>query len=216
MKNNNIGILVYKSIYYLDNMNLIIVLLGCNIFQILQDRIDTMMEFTEKNLVKNLVSYPLQITVFLSGGIKNNYKKIKSEASVMKSLIDDNINLKFINKNQTYQTHQNHQNLHNDQNNFKNIKWNFILDEESTNTAENFVRASKYLNSTNIKYDDIYVVTSEFHKPRAKLMVELVDSSREYKWILGKYSLRDSQYMETIHIKNVYSDIDKALKSIGV
>jgi hypothetical protein len=207
-------------------MNLLIILLGCNILQILQDRLDTLFEFiTNTNQLIDTGTY-MNITIFLSGGIKNDVPGAKSEASVMRSLIDNSIGLKSLNENQnnnnSYGNSYGNSYVNsvewsdNNKQKPKQILWNFVLDEKSTNTAENFIRASDFINSSKSIYSDVYVVTSEFHKPRAKLMLNLIDPSREYKWILGKYSQTDSQYWESVHIKNVFNDIDKAKKSIGI
>ena len=193
-------------------MNLLIILLGCNIFQILQDRLDAMFKFTSNTDLLVSMYDKLNITLFLSGGIKNKYNGAESEASLMRNLIGSYVNLKLVNNNLNQYGQQDYEK------NYKSnlIQWNFVLDEESTNTAENFVRASKFLNLSSLVYNDVYVVTSEFHKPRAKSMLDLVDNSREYKWILGKYSQPDSEYWESIHIQNIYQDINKAKKSIGI
>ena len=132
------------------------------------------------------------ITWFLSGGIKNNFKGAKSEASILKSQIDISINLKYIDIVD------------------KKINWNFVLDEKSTNTAENFIWASQFLNTTTQIFDDIYVVTSDYHFVRASRMLKMIDPSRNFKWILGNIEEKDSRYWESIHIQNVKSDIAKA------
>jgi len=62
----------------------------------------------------------------------------------------------------------------------------------------------------NRAYDDIYVITSEFHYNRANKIAEKILDT-ETKWILGDEKLNDSYYWEKIHIKNVEDDINKAL-----
>lgn len=151
-----------------------------------------------KKIIKSEKIIPkIKITWFLSGGIKFSYSGTKSEASQMKNHIDKFIGKKFASENIPK----------------SNIEWDFILDELSTNTAENFIRASEFLNNTSNTYDSIYIVTSEFHYERAKKMIELIDHSRQYEWILGKLEEQNSRDMEKIHMKNVYMDISKALKS---
>jgi len=152
----------------------------------------------QKNLFEPLHT-TTQITWFLSGGIKNNFKGAKTEASILKSQIDDNISLKTTNVIDTSIQTQ-----------FDDIEWNFLLDEKSTNTAENFIWASQFLNTTTQVFDDIYVVTSEFHFQRASHMLKLIDPSRNFKWILGNMEEKDSRYWESIHFQNVESDVVKA------
>ena len=150
----------------------------------------------ENKIVEEFLSTQTKITWFLSGGIKNNHPGAKSEASIMKSHIDNYINIKF---SDDY-----------------NINWDFFLDELSTNTAENFIRASDFLNKTTTIFDSIYIVTSDFHYKRASMMINLIDPSRQYNWILGDKELYDSRRSEEIHIQNVHSDISKAFRSLKI
>ena len=161
--------------------SVLLILLGCNITSLLMNRVMTAINFIEKN--KNDFN---KITWYLSGGIKFQGKS--SEASLMKNELETLI----VNRNLT-----------------STIDYHYILDEMSKNTAENFYRTSKYLNSSQERYDDIYIITSNFHYNRAKLMMSYIDNSRTYNWILGDLSERDSLYWENIHIKNVLSDVEK-------
>lgn len=195
-------------------MNVFIILLGCNIFSILLDRINSSLEFIENNynivinddIKNNLTNKNIamekinltQITWFLSGGIKNNLINSKSEASIMKYQIDNNITLKYNLKKKNL------------------IQWNYVLDELSTNTAENLIRASQYLNTTSEFFDLIYIVTSKYHKKRAEYMLKLIDSSKNFKWILGNLEENNSEFMEKIHMKNVKNDVLNALKKISI
>lgn len=177
-------------------LNILIVLLGCNIYSILMNRINVSFEFIEDlNTNINSSTFKIKITWFLSGGIKFNYPGAKSEASVMKSYIDD-----FILKNKNIK--------------LNDIEWKFIIDELSTNTAENFVRTSLYLNQTTDLYDLIYIATSKFHHPRASKMINLIDRSRQYNWILGNETMQNSHFLESIHMKNVHIDISNAFNII--
>lgn len=206
------------------------ILLGCNIYSILFNRLETSLKFieTEVNNIQNqnitsFSSFPTQddlflnnkttkITWFLSGGIKKNGAKVKaeskSEASIMKSQINNIIDLKY-KKNEKSINNFNH-NLN------SNLIWDYVLDEKSTNTAENFIWASHFLNTTNQVFDSIYVVTSAFHYSRSKKILDLIDSSKHFKWILGDLEEKDSRYWESIHIKNVPSDVLKAKKQLEI
>jgi hypothetical protein len=190
-------------------MNILLILLGCNIYSILLNRLETSFNFIEDTIntnnnissntstttFTNAIFEQNSITWFLSGGIKNNFLGAKSEASIMKSQITDIIDLKY--------------NL-NTQHNQVKFGWNFILDEKSTNTAENFIWASQFLNTTEEKFDSVYVITSTFHYKRAQTMLNLIDPSKTFKWILGDLEENDSRYWESVHIKNVGSDVSKA------
>jgi hypothetical protein len=120
-------------------------------------------------------------------------------------------------QNNRYQSPNNdqYQSPNNEQYSNKGLNnWNFILDTQSTNTAQNFVRASLYYNQTSYKYSDVYIVTSAFHKERAHKLMNYIDPTNKFKWILGSTELADSRYMEQIHIKNVYSDYIGAILSV--
>ena len=163
--------------------SIFLILLGCNITSLLMDRVMTSINFIENNF--NNFN---KITWYLSGGIK--FDGQLSEASIMQNELNKLINSRNLNMN---------------------ISFEFILDELSTNTAENFYRTSKYLNTSYEEYDDIYIITSDFHHNRANLMMSLIDPSRNYNWILGDLQQHDSVYWENIHIKNVHNDVNKLL-----
>jgi len=57
-------------------------------------------------------------------------------------------------------------------NNIDTTNWRFIKDIQSTNTAENFLMLRKLLDENN--YDEIFVVTSEFHYERAKMFTDII------------------------------------------
>jgi hypothetical protein len=145
------------------------------------DRVMTSINFIETNL-HNFN----KITWYLSGGIK--FDDQLSEASIMQSELSKLIGSRNLNIS---------------------ISYEYILDELSTNTAENFYRTSMYLNTSYEEYDDIYIITSGFHHNRANLMITLIDPSRNYNWILGDLKQDDSTYWENIHIKNVHNDVNK-------
>lgn len=192
-------------------MHILMILLGCNIESLLLNRLDASFSFLEQMTNYNSHEVPNpqtesfdiytpskktqknpNITWFLSGGIKNNFKGAKSEASILKSQI---MNIHSLGYKDSILDHANFQ---------------FVLDEKSTNTAENFIWASQFLNTTAQTFDDIYVVTSAFHFRRAKHMLKLIDPSRNFKWILGDMEEKDSRYWESIHVLNVESDVRKA------
>ena len=215
--------------------SILIILLGCNIYNILSNRLESTFKFIEENYKNNTTNYPIliptqtnnsayfdhmysntlnnqndyeitKITWFLSGGIKNPFPGAKSEAFQMKSHIDNHINMKYSNgilgTPDGLISHKD------------KIVWDFVLDEQSTNTAENFIWASHYLNSTSESFESVYVVTSDFHYNRASLMLNLIDSSRKYDWILGDLEQDDLRYWESVHIRNVDLDVSKAKSNI--
>ena len=161
--------------------SILLILLGCNITSLLMDRVKTAINFIENN--QNNFN---KITWYLSGGIK--FEGELSEASVMRNELESLIDVRNLNEN---------------------IDYHYILDEKSKNTAENFYRSSNYLNVTQHRYDDVYIITSKFHYARAELMMSYIDSSRNFNWILSDMQQSDSLYWESIHIKNVLNDVEK-------
>ena len=165
-------------------MNILLILLGCNIPYLLNDRIHTALNFISKFNETN-------VHWFLSGGIKNPHEDNTTEAEKMAQQISE--------YQQTYR------------NKLIGNSWNYIYDTESTNTAENFVMVRNFINNNlTMVYDEVYIITSEFHHNRANKIAEKI-LDIEPKWILGKAILDDSEYWERIHIKNVDADVNKAL-----
>jgi hypothetical protein len=103
-------------------MNILIILLGCHIASILNDRIHTALSFAR--FIQN--NNHTNIDWFLSGGIKDKDKNSSSEADMMRETLDANYNY--------------------------GNKFNYILDTLSTNTAENFMIANQYINNYNAVY----------------------------------------------------------------
>ena len=167
-------------------LNLFIILLGCSNIFILNDRINSLI-----NYVNNLEMDKYNITLYLSGGIKNPLDSSISEALIMKRNLEKYVNF---NKN--------------------NFTINYVLDEKSENTAENLINAKKYLENTNNKYDKFLINTSEFHRRRTQEFIFHIDNGIDYEWILSDKYLKDSYYWEDIHIKNVQKDITNAYNRI--
>ena len=167
-------------------MNILLVLLGCNIPYLLNDRIITAVLFAS-GFNNTSVNW------FLSGGIKNPSEDTVTEAEKMATQISQ--------YEQTYMR------------NLAGNNWNYIYDTVATNTAENFIMVKKYLDETNIDYSDIFVVTSDFHHLRARKIAEkIIGKEKEIRWVLSEAELHDSRYWEKIHIKNVDADVNKAIE----
>ena len=136
-----------------------------------------------------------EIDWFLSGGIKNPNESspelLKSEAYKMSQMISNSDEFVYGSESKT--------------------EWNYILDEASTNTAENFIMLKKMLEEKPGKYSKVYVVTSDFHFKRAEMFANKIIENNEFNWILSDAELHDSRYWETVHIRNVDNDINKAL-----
>jgi uncharacterized SAM-binding protein YcdF (DUF218 family) len=168
-------------------MNILIVILGSNVLNLLNDRINLGINFaSDERSLKN-------IDWFLSGGIKNPEEResTASEAYKMSEMISKSDAFTY---------------------GISKEKWNYILDETATNTAENFIMLKKMLENNPNKYSEIYVVTSDFHFNRAQLFANKIIENNQFNWLLSDMELHDSRYWETIHIKNVDNDIKKSIK----
>ena len=89
-------------------------------------------------------------------------------------------------------------------------EWNYILDTNATNTAENFLRV-RTMNLTD--YDGVYIATSAFHYERAAKIASLViGNTHDINWVLAEQKEEDSEYWERIHIRNVEVDVRRALQ----
>jgi hypothetical protein len=169
-------------------MNILLILLGCNISYLLSNRIDTAINFVGKFNETN-------VDWFLSGGIKNPHEDTITEAEKMAHQIS---------KFEKIHTHE-----------LRGNDWNYVYDTIATNTAENFIMARNFINRKIRDYDEIYVITSEFHHNRANKIAEKL-LHVEPKWILGNAKLDDSIYWEKIHIRNVDNDVQKALNKFPI
>lgn len=127
-----------------------------------------------------------QVDWLLSGGIKPASNNAVTEAEQMAARISE--------KEPAYGTPE----------------WNYILDTNATNTAENFLRV-RAMNLTD--YDGVYIATSAFHYERAAKIASLViGNTHDINWVLAEQKEDDSEYWERIHIRNVEADVRRALQ----
>ena len=165
-------------------MNILLVLLGCNISYLLNDRITRAVKFANGYNKTN-------VNWFLSGGIKNPSEDTETEAEKMARQISE-LEEKYTSD-------------------LSGNKWSYTYDTVATNTAENFIMVDKYLEETLIEYSEIFVVTSDFHFPRANKIAKKI-INKKISWVLSDAELHDSRYWEKIHIKNVDPDVNKAIE----
>lgn len=138
------------------------------------------------NAAVELATNYSQVDWLLSGGIKPASNNVVSEAEQMAARISE--------KEPAYGTPE----------------WNYILDTNATNTAENFLRV-RAMNLTD--YDGVYIATSAFHYERAAKIASLViGNTHDINWVLAEQKEDDSEYWERIHIRNVEADVRRALQ----
>lgn len=178
-------------------MRLILIILGCVIYANASNTLIIFLGCAISEILEDRISTAISytniiqndtITWFLSGGVKYSSSVDVSEASKTFILLSD-------------------------KSHYANT-WQYELDVESINSAENLIRARQYV-LKNKKFDTIYIATSRFHYQRAKLFTEhIFQSNINISWILAPYETRDLVYWETVHIRNVYKDVDIALSKI--
>ena len=163
-------------------LNILIVLLGCNIVALLHDRIHAALSISSA-----YTESVDQVDWFLSGGIKDTTRDTISEAEKMRQAIAEH-------------------------NSTAADTWNYIYDTNSQNTAENFIMADRYLKKNGSQYDRVYVVTSQFHYERAKRFQSQISPNTQVEWVLSPMEMSDSAYWEKNHIKNVDQDVERAFQ----
>ena len=88
-----------------------------------------------------------------------------------------------------------------------------VLDELAQNTAENFAYLKKwiYLNFSQKNLPNVIISTSDFHKNRAEQIFNGIFPEFEPIWNLSVSKCSTCWRDEHIHMRNVHSDIQKAL-----
>ncbi len=166
-------------------MNILIIILGCHVVNLLNDRI-----FTALALAQHL-DPDANVYFGFSGGIK--YAGAESEAKKMQKLVENQKPFVY--------------GLHND--------WDYILDERSTNTAENFVYVRSLLEQE--AFNKVYVVTSDFHAERAQRIAEgIIGQDNPLEWIVAPLEYGNFRDMEQVHMRNVNNDIQAAKKLFNI
>jgi len=138
------------------------------------------------NAAVELATNYSQVDWLLRGGIKPASNNVVTEAEQMAARISE--------KEPAYGTPE----------------WNYILDTNATNTAENFLRV-RTMNLTD--YDGVYIATSAFHYEwAAKIASIVIGNTHDINWVLAEQKEDDSEYWERIHIRNVEADVRRALQ----
>jgi len=84
-------------------------------------------------------------------------------------------------------------------------------DTESKNTVENFVNLNDWIQEYNKPIQKVIITTSDFHKERAEKIFNLIVQDIEPEWNLSTSNCEWCWDAETIHMKNIQADINKAL-----
>jgi uncharacterized SAM-binding protein YcdF (DUF218 family) len=89
---------------------------------------------------------------------------------------------------------------------------NIYIDTESKNTVENFINLNSWIQQTDNTIAKVIIATSDFHKERAEKIFNLIVDDIVPEWNLSKSNCDWCWDAEQNHIKNIQSDIKKAIK----
>ena len=94
---------------------------------------------------------------------------------------------------------------------------NVVIDTEATNTAENFLNFKKWYKLAGFEQPpQVVITTSAFHKARAEKIFRGIfhDINVEPVWNLSQLACATCWSDENFHMRNVESDVAKALNKI--
>ena len=160
----------------------VLVVLGSADDRILSERVSAAMQYIQS-------SHNRSIILFISGGVKHAFHG--DDGSVNGSEASKAAGA-FSNES------------------FEHVE--IVLDENATNTAENFAYLKRWVNH-NFSQDDLpsfVITTSDFHQVRAERLFHGFLPDVTPQWNLSKSSCSRCWADESIHIKNVPADILKA------
>ena len=89
---------------------------------------------------------------------------------------------------------------------------NIYIDPESKNTVENFVNLNRWIQETKNPISKVIIATSDFHKERAEKIFNLIVDNIVPEWNLSTSNCEWCWDAEINHMKNIQSDIKKALR----
>jgi hypothetical protein len=177
-------LLLIHSVFCYSTKHDILVVLGSADDRILSERVSAAMQYIQSS------SQNQSIILFISGGVKN-------------ALQDDGlVNVTEASKAAGA--------FSNESSSYENVQ--IVLDENATNTAENFAYLKRWVNH-NFSQDDLpsfVITTSDFHQVRAERLFHGFLPDVTPQWNLSKSSCSRCWADESIHIKNVPADILKA------
>lgn len=182
----------------------IMVVLGCAMPDLQQDRIQRALEFAEKKSDEPIIW-------FLTGGVKDALigatAKQSTEALAMAKVVGQ-ASAKVVGQ-------ASDQSLEDD----GDYNVNIILDENARNTAENFANLKEYLlmnaNFADGQQRSVVITTSEFHQARASKIFEgvfhdILDKV-DITWNVSGGACPTCWADERIHMRNVEADVLRAL-----
>ena len=177
---------------FLPNMyNHLFLLIGCSINYILRDRVNVAIDYHRKLFQLSIYSTRnISITYYLSGGIKDSISSLSESKKMEQYLIGQNMH--YLSKE-------------------------IILDEQPTNTAENFYsfQQNYLIHQMGNNLSNLTIVTSNYHIKRAKIFVQKLlyssypELSKQTNWIVSELYEPYMITNEEIYLQNIESDIQK-------
>jgi uncharacterized SAM-binding protein YcdF (DUF218 family) len=175
-------LLFIHFVFCLSAKHDVLVVLGSADDRILSERVSAAMQYIQSS------SHNQSIILFISGGVKHAFQG------------DGQVNGSEASKAAGAFSSESYENVQ------------IVLDENATNTAENFAYLKRWVNH-NFSQDDLpsfVITTSDFHQVRAERLFHGFLPDVTPQWNLSKSSCSRCWADESIHIKNVPTDILKA------
>jgi uncharacterized SAM-binding protein YcdF (DUF218 family) len=176
-------LLLIHFVFCFSSKHDVLVVLGSADDRILSERVSAAIQYIQS-------SHNRSIILFISGGVKNAFHG------------DDGI----VNSSEASKA----AGAFSNESSYENVQ--IVLDENATNTAENFAYLKRWVNH-NFSQDDLpsfVITTSDFHQVRAERLFHGFLPDVTPQWNLSKSSCSRCWADESIHIKNVPADILKA------
>ena len=163
----------------------IMVVLGCAMENVQQERVSTALEYVADLDDSDTTWW------FVTGGVKNavvameKEKEKEKEAETEAKKMEENIGARSNGK--------------------------IVLDEKAKNTAENFAYLKKWVLETFDEIPEIVITTSEFHKERASKIFSGIFQNTDPLWNLSRSNnCAHCWNDEKIHMRNVVNDVKNA------
>ncbi len=197
--------------------SILIVILGCNILNILYDRINVAIQLgntlsSTKTNNFNLSEVIVTDKIVQSNNSFDEFDDLNNFDQMNNLTIDWFLTGGIKDKKESNSKAEASVMIEElDSHGYGGSNFNYIIDYNSTNTVENFIFLKKYLEFNNTKnYTDLYVVTSKFHHQRANMILSKIIPNNNFTWVLSEETTKDLEFWESYHINNVYRDIQRA------
>ncbi len=170
--------------------SILIVILGCNILNILYDRINVAIQLgntlsSTKTNNFNLSEVIVTDKIVQSNNSFDEFDDLNNFDQMNNLTIDWFLTGGIKDKKESNSKAEASVMIEElDSHGYGGSNFNYIIDYNSTNTVENFIFLKKYLEFNNTKnYTDLYVVTSKFHHQRANMILSKIIPNNNFTWV---------------------------------